>query len=435
MPILTEPPLFIHAHLPANCPNCKQPIGEKPFQCEFDGCDRRFANSSDRKKHSHVHTSDKPYNCKIRGCDKSYTHPSSLRKHMKVHGEGISEDDLKSEASGLNESDLDLDGDDETIDNELIDDELSIRKKICRRRRKRMRMSLNSDGERQGDQVVGDEDEDDDDDDGDEDEEDEDDEDEEDEGEDDEEGGEELREIDGGLADIKREYSPEQTGDGKRPYRRQSLSGQRRRKRQKLTSLDNNIDEQPNGAPTIKQRGRKSGRAGDVANSKLDHVSGALNGSSTMLRTATGVLDDGQLTLSGTTTSAAASTTTTTSTSGNYYPLANYAARQYAAAMATNQPTVGSNQQTFVASSAQQQQQQQQQCNNSVTDQYGRHYASQPIGQPNSPSTDGSTVSNMRQQQHLQRSSLHQQQQPQLTSGSPTGGPNRTSPPATLTEW
>ncbi|KAK1341967.1 hypothetical protein QTO34_016719 [Cnephaeus nilssonii] len=56
---------------------------EKPFQCEFEGCDRRFANSSDRKKHMHVHTSDKPYLCKM--CDKSYTHPSSLRKHMKVH--------------------------------------------------------------------------------------------------------------------------------------------------------------------------------------------------------------------------------------------------------------------------------------------------------------------------------------------------------------
>lgn len=57
--------------------------GEKPFQCEFEGCDRRFANSSDRKKHMHVHTSDKPYLCKM--CDKSYTHPSSLRKHMKVN--------------------------------------------------------------------------------------------------------------------------------------------------------------------------------------------------------------------------------------------------------------------------------------------------------------------------------------------------------------
>lgn len=57
--------------------------GEKPFKCEFEGCDRRFANSSDRKKHMHVHTSDKPYICKV--CDKSYTHPSSLRKHMKVN--------------------------------------------------------------------------------------------------------------------------------------------------------------------------------------------------------------------------------------------------------------------------------------------------------------------------------------------------------------
>ncbi len=69
-------------------------IGEKPFKCEFDGCDRRFANSSDRKKHSHVHTSDKPYNCRVRGCDKSYTHPSSLRKHLKVSllGAGIHTD-------------------------------------------------------------------------------------------------------------------------------------------------------------------------------------------------------------------------------------------------------------------------------------------------------------------------------------------------------
>lgn len=60
-------------------------VGEKPFKCEFEGCDRRFANSSDRKKHMHVHTSDKPYLCKM--CDKSYTHPSSLRKHMKVGGQ------------------------------------------------------------------------------------------------------------------------------------------------------------------------------------------------------------------------------------------------------------------------------------------------------------------------------------------------------------
>ncbi|KAG7205343.1 hypothetical protein KM043_007343 [Ampulex compressa] len=68
--------------------------GEKPFKCEYSGCERRFANSSDRKKHSHVHTSDKPYNCRVSGCDKSYTHPSSLRKHMKVHGMTLGEGKL-----------------------------------------------------------------------------------------------------------------------------------------------------------------------------------------------------------------------------------------------------------------------------------------------------------------------------------------------------
>ena len=33
----------------------------------------------------HVHTTDKPYYCNYRGCDKTYTHPSSLRKHLKGH--------------------------------------------------------------------------------------------------------------------------------------------------------------------------------------------------------------------------------------------------------------------------------------------------------------------------------------------------------------
>lgn len=36
------------------------------LKCEFEGCDRRFANSSDRKKHMHVHTSDKPISAKVR---------------------------------------------------------------------------------------------------------------------------------------------------------------------------------------------------------------------------------------------------------------------------------------------------------------------------------------------------------------------------------
>merc|ERR1711892_1495024 len=75
------PEITDHACYWQNCPREK-----RPFECEIEGCDRRFANSSDRKKHMHVHTTDKPYYCRVRGCDKSYTHPSSLRKHLKIHG-------------------------------------------------------------------------------------------------------------------------------------------------------------------------------------------------------------------------------------------------------------------------------------------------------------------------------------------------------------
>ena len=67
----------------------------------MEGCDRRFANSSDRKKHMHVHTTDKPYYCRVRGCDKSYTHPSSLRKHLKIHGkDAVAMADYDSDDSG-----------------------------------------------------------------------------------------------------------------------------------------------------------------------------------------------------------------------------------------------------------------------------------------------------------------------------------------------
>ena len=41
--------------------------GEKPFVCKFPGCDRRFTNSSDRKKHAHSHNIG-TFNCPVPGC-------------------------------------------------------------------------------------------------------------------------------------------------------------------------------------------------------------------------------------------------------------------------------------------------------------------------------------------------------------------------------
>lgn len=57
--------------------------GEKPYACGYEGCPKRFNNSSDRAKHVKTHIQTKPYKCKFPGCDKHYTDPSSMRKHFR----------------------------------------------------------------------------------------------------------------------------------------------------------------------------------------------------------------------------------------------------------------------------------------------------------------------------------------------------------------
>lgn len=61
--------------------------GEKPFPCFQPDCDKRFSNSSDRKKHMNVHKKGVMV-CPVPDCDRSYCHPSSLRKHLKSHPDG-----------------------------------------------------------------------------------------------------------------------------------------------------------------------------------------------------------------------------------------------------------------------------------------------------------------------------------------------------------
>ncbi|EOA94647.1 Zinc finger protein GLIS2 [Anas platyrhynchos] len=64
--------------------------GEKPYICPYEGCNKRYSNSSDRFKHTRTHYVEKPYYCKMPGCHKRYTDPSSLRKHIKAHGHFVS---------------------------------------------------------------------------------------------------------------------------------------------------------------------------------------------------------------------------------------------------------------------------------------------------------------------------------------------------------
>ena len=43
----------------------KKFIEEKPFECKWKGCNKRFANSSDRKKHQNVHLKTTPHICGV----------------------------------------------------------------------------------------------------------------------------------------------------------------------------------------------------------------------------------------------------------------------------------------------------------------------------------------------------------------------------------
>ncbi|CAG5090555.1 Oidioi.mRNA.OKI2018_I69.PAR.g12646.t1.cds [Oikopleura dioica] len=62
---------------------------ERPYECQMPGCHKTFTNASDRAKHQNrTHTTEKRYICDFPNCEKRYTDPSSLRKHKKtVHGD------------------------------------------------------------------------------------------------------------------------------------------------------------------------------------------------------------------------------------------------------------------------------------------------------------------------------------------------------------
>merc|ERR1712228_476085 len=66
--------------------------GEKPFACNY--CNKKFAQSSEKKMHEKIHTGEKPFACKY--CDKKFILSSGQKRHERIHtGDNQKEKDRK----------------------------------------------------------------------------------------------------------------------------------------------------------------------------------------------------------------------------------------------------------------------------------------------------------------------------------------------------
>ena len=50
----------------------KRPHREKPYVCDWDGCNQCFLKKGDLKTHKRTHTGEKPYACDWDGCKKLF---------------------------------------------------------------------------------------------------------------------------------------------------------------------------------------------------------------------------------------------------------------------------------------------------------------------------------------------------------------------------
>ena len=59
--------------------------GEKPFECTYPQCRKRFTTQGNFKSHINLHKGKKEFVCTFKDCNKKYALESRLNIHIRTH--------------------------------------------------------------------------------------------------------------------------------------------------------------------------------------------------------------------------------------------------------------------------------------------------------------------------------------------------------------